>query len=504
MSDRIDQALQELQTLSSTKEKLAVLEAIEKRRREDGFVRYWTPTEAQKPVLREFTDDIKIFGVLGGNRSGKTELGAFLAVVWALGKEFFQGEPVWEFIKDLPVPPPPSNIWVVGLDFPTLRDVIWREKLRLGRNHPPFVPRDSAIVKKVSDSDYQIFFTNGSMITGKSADSGREKFQGASVNLIWIDEEPEVDVYDECYQRTIDCNGKIFITLTPLSDINSGVRTPWVFDLYEKAMRGQHNLKFSALSMLDNPFVPSNEKEEAKKKWAGHPEEQARLYGGFVRRSGLVYPMWSPAIHMVPRFRIPANWGPKIVSIDPADTGTTAALWAVVDPFGNLYLTDEYYESDKVISDHASDIMLRNGGRSIDIWMIDPKYGSQKSGETHKTRLQLYREAMRVPVRLAPITEDYGLNVAREYLQSTVTNTSHPKVYVFNDLQSFRWEIEHYTWDFFQKGDQKGLSKDKPRKRHDHLMNSFQYLSSLRPKGSGRQPLTVEQKQEAIRHNSYT
>ena len=136
--NRIDQALSELTRLGSTDEALAVLKALDQKRRERYFIKYWQPYQKQGEALVQFTGDLKVFGLLGGNRSGKTELGVFVVLAFALGRDFFKGEPAWEFVKDLPIPDKPCNIWIVGLDFSMLRDVIWREKIRqaLGRQHP--------------------------------------------------------------------------------------------------------------------------------------------------------------------------------------------------------------------------------------------------------------------------------------------------------------------------------------------------------------------------------
>lgn len=496
------QALEQLQK-HSPEEALALLELLSKKREEERFIAYWQPYDKQAEAIRGFTSELKLFGILGGNRSGKTELGAAIAVAWCLGKEFFQGEPAWEYIKDLPIPAGPCNVWVVGLDFPTLRDVIWGQKLRSGRNHPALLPRDKAICVP-KDGDFQVNFANGSQLTCKSADSGREKFQGASVDLVWIDEECEVAIYDECYQRTLDCGGKILLTLTPLTDINSGVRTPWVFDLYEEWKRGNKEYRFCQLSFLDNPFVPENEKQRAITKWAGDVEERARLYGEFVRRSGLVYPMWDESKHIVKPFSIPAYW-PRVVSIDPAAGGITAGLWAAISPRNEIFLYKEYYEKDQIVSDHAKNIKIRTAGDPVDIWLLDPKWGSQRNAETHKSGAQLYREAG-IPVRLPDVGEDYGLNVSREYLNgSTVANSRHPGIYIFEGLEEFKSEIKHYTWDFFQAGEMKGLSKDKPRKRHDHLMNAMQYLCAIRPRGTARgQTLSDEERKAEIANNTYT
>lgn len=467
---------------------------------------YWKATEKQADLFRQFTPDIKVFGVLGGNRSGKTEIGAEIAVAWALGKEFFRGEPAWEYIQYLPIPDHPCNIWVVGLDFSTLRDVIWGEKFRRGRNHPPLVPDIAPFLKKPpNDSDFQIFFANGSVITGKSADSGREKFQGASVDLVWIDEECEADVYDECYQRTVDCAGKILITLTPLTDIASGVRTPWVHDLYRESKRANPtDIRFVQLSVMDNPYVPEEEKLKLQIKWAGHPEERARLYGDFVQRSGLVYPMWNPAVHMVKPYRIPDDWT-RIVSIDPASTGTTAALWIAIEPRTNNYiLYREYYQREATVSVHAKNMLVRNGGDPIDFWLIDPKWGTQRNAETHKTGMQLYKDAG-IPVRLAKVDETYGYNVSLEYFNATLTPTSrHPKVYIFSNLSNTREEIEHYTWATFGKGELKGMSKEKPVKKNDHLMNAMQYAMCGKFKGRGRLQASEAERTSFSQLNSYT
>ena len=491
----------------SPEEALGVLEEIERKRRETSFIRYWGPYKEGKQanVFTEFTTDKKIFGVLGGNRSGKSEIGAAIAVAWALGRDYFRDEPAWAWVESLPIPKPPNTIWVVGLDFPTVRDVLWREKLRQGKDHPGFVPQTSEVVK-ANESDYQIFFANGSVITCKSADSGREKFQGASVDLVWIDEEPEVEIFDECYQRTVDCAGKILITLTPLVDISSGVRTPWVFDLYETFKKGeQKDIAFVNLSVLDNPYVPESEKVRLKEKWAGHPEEGARLYGDFVQRSGLVYPMWDIKKHLRKREvgGPPKGWR-RVACIDPAATGVTAVLWCAVAPNGDLHFYREYYQPNLVVSEHAKNILVMNQGDPIDIWLIDPKWGTQRNAETHRTNMQLYRDNG-IPVRLAQVGEDYGLNSSREYLNATVLGaTSHPAAYFYEDLRNFRWEITHYVWDFFAQGDNKGQSKDKPRKRNDHLQNCFQYICAMRPHGRRSHDFNAAEWASQVAVNSYT
>lgn len=457
-------------------------------------------------AVQEWTPDIKIFGILGGNRSSKTTLGAEIAAAWALGKEAFRGEPAWDFIKNLPIPEKANTIWVVGLDFPTLQHVIWGEKFRRGKGLPALFPDNSPFLqKKPNDSEFVIYFANGSMIVGKSADSGAEKFQGASVDLIWCDEECSVDVFDECYQRTVDCGGKILLTLTPLADIASASTVPWVYNLHKDWKNGaKKNVKFVKLSVFDNPIIPEEEKEALKIKWAGHPEERARLYGDFVQKAGLVYPMFARNIHVVPRIEIPRDWL-KVVCIDPANTGPTAALWCAVDPKGTLLFYKAYKQSEAVVSDHAKNILAVNAGDAVDIWLIDPRWGAQRNGETHKTGAKLYQENG-IPVRLAPnIIESngYGINPSIEYLNATLNATSrHPKA-IFYHLPEFLDEMETYSWAFFTKGEHKGMSKDKPMKGNDDLINCFQYICAFRPRPRNSRNLAPPIRED-VRYNSYT
>lgn len=489
-----DAAYQQLSDLKP-EDALLVLDLMEKDRREKFFCKYWsTDPDPQYSAFfdsiehdfDQFTKDVKIYALLGGNRSSKTERGAFLAVAWLFGKDFFRDEPSWRFVKNLPIPEHGVNIWAVGLDFSVIQNVIWKEKLRTGHRHGGLLPQTPCqYITRISDSSFQIDVdVNGrkSTLICKSADSGPEKFQSASVDLLWFDEECSEEVFNEAYQRTIDCAGKIVITLTPLTDVGSGVKSPWVYSLYKESLGGRKDVRFLSLSVLDNPFVPEEEKIKLKQKWAGHAEERARLYGEFIRRAGLVYPQWDAKKHMIKPIRLPVDWR-RIASIDPASTGVTACVWAAISPRNDVYIYRVYYERDQIVSDHVKNILVRNAGDRISIWLLDPFWGSARNAENHKTGQDLYRAAG-IPVRLAPRAEDYGVNTLAEYLSATLDPAPrHGRIFIFDDLKVFQSEIENYVWDFVSRGPSKGTSKDKPLKRNDHAINATQYLLSLNPKG---------------------
>lgn len=55
----------------------------------------------------------------------------------------------------------------------------------------------------------------------RSYDQGRAKFQGTSRHLVWLDEEPPEDVYDECVMRTMTTKGVVLATFTPLLGLSA-------------------------------------------------------------------------------------------------------------------------------------------------------------------------------------------------------------------------------------------------------------------------------------------
>jgi phage terminase large subunit-like protein len=510
----IDAALQQLNRFGNTTEALALLEILEEKKRKEQFIRFWKPYAGQEPVFKEFTSGIKELYVLGGNRSGKTVVGAAIAMAFLLGKEYFRNEPGWEWVQNLPIPEGrPRNIWVVGLDFPVLRDVIWTEKFITGKAQPAFLPKNfEEIGGHVRYGDMQLTAPDGSTLTCKSADSGREKFQSASVDLIWIDEECDVSVYEECFQRTVDCSGYILVTLTPLTDTSSGAKVPWVFQRVQLGRAGDPDIKVVQLSVLDNPFIPEKEKERLITKWQGHAEERARLYGDFIQRAGLVYPMLTRGIHFVPKQPIAKDLY-RVVCIDPAPSGYTAALWATVEknPFseqqpGDLRFFREYKLANEVVSEHAKNILVENGGEPIDIWLIDPWGGNQRNAETHKTVAQLYRENG-IPVRFPNLDEDFGREALREYFNATLDPTNrNAKALIDADLRMFEEELFGYVWDFYARGEKKGLSKEKPLKRNDHLINCAQYIAGMRLRGKRPKysDLSEEIRRRMAQNNSYT
>lgn len=63
-----------------------------------------------------------------------------------------------------------------------------------------------------------------SVIVFKNYEQGRTKWQGETLDLIWCDEEPPIDLYSEAQARVARLKGMIMVTFTPLLGMSEVVR----------------------------------------------------------------------------------------------------------------------------------------------------------------------------------------------------------------------------------------------------------------------------------------
>lgn len=74
---------------------------------------------------------------------------------------------------------------------------------------------DSVLVKHASGDNSTLGF--------KSYDQGREKWQGETLDIVWFDEEPSMDIYMEGLTRTNATGGMVYLTFTPLQGMSDVV-----------------------------------------------------------------------------------------------------------------------------------------------------------------------------------------------------------------------------------------------------------------------------------------
>lgn len=298
-----------IQNLSKAKalaEAILEYKAIKKR---NGMV-FYEPYGKQKSFHNaglEYSE--RCFGA--GNQLGKTYSGSMEAAYHATGlyPDWWEGA---RFSR--------HNVgWVTGESGELIRDTV--QKLLVGRIQieeeigTGAIPKDKIvqIVKAVGIKDLadhvKVRHKDGgtSLIFFKSREKGRAKLQGETIDWVWHDEEPDMDIYTECLTRTNrGQNGQFcFMTFTPLKGM-----TDVVNQFYTGASQYQH---LTMMTIEDADHYTREEKDQIIASYPEH-EREARTKGIPILGSGRVFPITEESIRVVP-FQIPRHW-PRIKGID--------------------------------------------------------------------------------------------------------------------------------------------------------------------------------------------
>lgn len=195
------------------------LEAETKRRRDTNRLKFYAPYDKQ----REFhaLGSVKRERLLmASNRFGKTQCGAAELAIHLTGRypDWWEGKRFDHPIK----------AWASGVTSESTRDVV-QEKLlgppsRVEDQGTGFIPKeaieDTSPARGIADAldTVSVAHVSGgfSTLQFKSYERGREKWQGSALHVLWMDEEPPMDIYMEGLTRTNETKGIVYLTFTPL------------------------------------------------------------------------------------------------------------------------------------------------------------------------------------------------------------------------------------------------------------------------------------------------
>lgn len=224
--------------------------------------------------------------VFGGNRSGKTECGAVETVWMARGIH-----PYRENRKN-------TDGWVVSLTRDVQREVAQRKILKY--LNPDWIADvtmntgrgDNLTCGVIDCITVNNVFGGKSRIWFKSCEMGRAKFQGASLDYVWFDEEPPEDIYTECTMRVLDKKGDIFGTMTPL------LGRTFVYDRIYLNDRKDKETWYLFMQWEDNPHLDPKEIDRLSKSLS-EEELNSRKYGRFGDCKGMIYSEFNENVHVI-------------------------------------------------------------------------------------------------------------------------------------------------------------------------------------------------------------
>jgi phage terminase large subunit-like protein len=338
---------------------LANIAAIKQQRAVENKLSHYVPYDRQ----RQFHDAGATHRerlLMAANRVGKTVAGsAELAFhltgyysTWWRGKRF-----------DKPV-----RAWAAGVTSESTRDVL-QEKL-VG---PPFresewgtgmIPK-GAIVDVVTargipgaiDTVTVRHISGGlSSLQFKSYERGREKWQGAALEVVYFDEEPDEGIYTEGLTRTNETGGVVYLCFTPLLGMSTVVQR---FIGTQGADNPDRSVVCATID--DAPHFSEADKERIVASYAPH-EREARVKGVPVLGSGRIFPIAEETLAIEQR-EFPSHW-PRIGGMDFGWDHPFAAVELVHDiDSDTVYLTRAYRIRQTTPVVHAS--ALRAWGKDL-------------------------------------------------------------------------------------------------------------------------------------------
>jgi phage terminase large subunit-like protein len=394
---------------------------------------------------------------MAGNQLGKTLAGGFEVAMHCTGiyPSWWKGR---RFDR-------PTVGWACGVTGEVVRDTI--QKILVGRPGQPgtgAIPKD-AIAELVSargipdllDTIKVHHVSGGISIIGlKTYAAGREKFQGETLDFVWFDEEPPLEIYTEGLTRTNVGASPVWMTFTPLLGVSSVVKR----FLHEKS-DDRHKV---VMTIDDVEHYSDDEKKTIISSYPAH-ELEARTKGIPVLGSGRIFPVSENDIAIEHR-EFPPHW-PKIGGMDFGWTHPFAAVELVWDRDADVvYVSRTHRLTEATPVLHAA--TLRAWGKELP-WAW-PRDGRRETLEG-------------AGIALAQQYRDQDLNMLYEHAQFEDGSVSVEAglMDMLDRMQTGRFKVFKHHHDWWEEFRLYHRKDGKVFKEGDDLMSATRYaLMSLR------------------------
>lgn len=392
-----------------------------------------------------------------GNRVGKTEWGAQEVAKVALGEH--------EWIE-------PGEIWTFCPSFDEQKDTTQKKLLR-------YIPEskilDRTWLRKGILKELTIDAGNGriSKITFKSYEQGREKAQGAGKVLIWYDEEPPKDIYEEGSVRQ-EAGQSLFIilTMTPIKGLT------WVYnDIYLNT--NNPDIFVSEAGWDDNPWLTEEQKDQMGRGLTKQALE-VRKKGKFTKRTGLVCSWFGRTTHVVDIDKLPE--GETYFGLDFGFSVPSAGLWVRIDREYNLWVFDGFYRKGLTTPGIRQIINVKDKG----LGMVRRVGDSAQASDIQQLKDEgiTIEGIKKVPGTSKESWDEYRARIMEQY-GAIQEMTNKPKIFISNKLVDYDddgnpynflvKELENLSWEEVKT--ELGTGQ-KPiwGKQAKHAIDAFSYI----------------------------
>lgn len=371
---------------------------------------------------------------------------AMLAGGWGTGKTKAL---VLEMAKDIAIP---NNYILLGRkDLQDLESTTLKE----------FYDVYGKAVYSTNQKKRIVSFSNGTEIYYTNLDSSRDCMNSvASLNLgaVYVDQCEEI-------------SEEMFLTLTKgrlrrenTRRVFRGGMNPnghdWIWDRFHN--KRLPNYKLFIASTLENIYLPPDYVEEL----LSMPPNWVKryVYCSFDDFEGLAYNCYVEQLHRRPLYT-PGAGEAKFIVVDYGLTNPTCVLFASVDYDGVVRIYDEYYQTDKLISEISAEIKERCPEYNFATLLIDPSTkGREKDGRS------VWDEFLDNGLFFEPALNEVsaGINRVNEYFKNNL-------LFISDNCTNTLWEIGNYRMQDIKPGSMRN-NPEKPIKKDDHAMDCLRYL----------------------------
>jgi phage terminase large subunit-like protein len=332
---------------------LSALQSEKQRRLTEDRLRYYQPYPKQAEFHAAGATHRERL-LMAGNQIGKTLAGGFEAAIHATGR-YPDGWGGKRFDR-------PTNGWACGVSGEVVRDTVQRVLVgRSGQIGTGAIPKDAigelVTARGIADllDSIKVRHVSGgiSNIGLKTYLSGREKFQGETLDWIWLDEECPMDIYTEALTRTNIGGGPVWMTFTPLMGMSDVVRRFLQDKSPDRIVIG--------MTIEEALHYTAEERQKIIDSYPAH-ERECRTKGIPVLGSGRIFPVEEVKIACEHR-DFPSHW-PRIGGMDFGWEHPFAAVELVWDREGDVvYVARCHRLKEATLIEHAA--AIRFWGRDL-------------------------------------------------------------------------------------------------------------------------------------------
>jgi PBSX family phage terminase large subunit len=323
-------------------------------------------------------------------------------------------------------------------------------------------------------------YNNGSVILVGGLDKA-SRLLSTEFDLIFVDE--AIEVSDEDLDTLITrLRNNVLSYQQLIMCTNPGAPT---HSLKRRADEGRCQLLYSRHE--DNPAYHdgSDWTEQGRTYLSGLDSLKGARYqrmrwGKWVAAEGQIFEEFDPAVHIIPKFKVPEDW-PLYITIDFGYVNPFVAQWWREDEDGRLYLTREIYHSKTLVEDHARRIL-----NQIEKFKREPRpvFIADHDAEDRATLVR----HLGYPVLKAKKDVSRGLQATQKRFEKQADGR--PRIFFFPDAvlyvdgsmrdagkpTSTLEEIPDYIWD----DSSTKAPRETPLKMNDHGMDAMRYMVARR------------------------